>query len=100
MIFQPAEELPPGGAIEMIKNGALDNVDFIIGQHIWGLFPAGMIAIYYKEMMANADEFDIKIHGKGGHGSAPQDSVHALYSPFQLIFQPPVLYLWIYSRYL
>ena len=85
LIFQPAEELPPGGALEMIKNGALDNVDFIIGQHIWGLFPAGMIAIYYKEMMANADEFDIKIHGKGGHGSAPQDSVDAVYITAHLI---------------
>jgi amidohydrolase len=85
LIFQPAEELPPGGAAGMIKNGALDNVDFVIGQHIWGLLPAGKIAIYYKEMMANADEFDIKIHGKGGHGSAPQDSIDAVYITAHLI---------------
>ncbi|WP_337860642.1 amidohydrolase [Ferroplasma sp.] len=85
LIFQPAEELPPGGAVDMIKNGALDNVDYIIGQHIWGLFPAGKVAIYYKEMMANADEFDIKIHGRGGHGSAPQDSIDAVYITAHLI---------------
>ncbi len=85
LIFQPAEELPPGGAIPMIKNGALDGVDFIIGQHIWGLFPAGKIAIYYREMMANADEFNIKIHGKGGHGSAPQDSIDTVYIAAHLI---------------
>ena len=46
---------------------------------------AGKIAIYYKEMMANADEFDIKIHGKGGHGSAPQDSIDAVYITAHLI---------------
>ena len=85
LIFQPAEELPPGGAVGMIKNGALDGVDYIIGQHIMGFIPAGKIAIYYKEMMANADEFDIKIHGKGGHGSAPQDSIDAIYITAHLI---------------
>ncbi|AGO60765.1 M20 metallopeptidase family protein [Ferroplasma acidarmanus] len=85
LIFQPAEELPPGGAVGMIKNGALENVDFVIGQHIMGFIPAGKIAIYYKEMMANADEFDIKIHGKGGHGSAPQDSIDAIYITAHLI---------------
>ncbi|WMT52630.1 M20 metallopeptidase family protein [Ferroplasma acidiphilum] len=85
LIFQPAEELPPGGAVGMIKNGALDGVDYIIGQHIMGFIPAGKIAIYYKEMMANADEFDIKIHGKGGHGSAPQDSIDAVYITAHLI---------------
>jgi len=85
LIFQPAEELPPGGALPMIKNGALDGVDYIIGQHIWGLYPAGKVVIYYKEMMANADEFEIKIHGKGGHGSAPQDSIDAVYITSHLI---------------
>ncbi len=85
LIFQPAEETPPGGAIEMIKNGALKNVDYIIGQHIWGTLPAGKVAIYYKEMMANADEFTIKIHGKGGHGSAPQDSIDVIYIASHLI---------------
>ncbi len=85
LIFQPAEELPPGGALEMIKNGALNGVDYIIGQHIWGTLPSGKIGIYYNEMMANADEFTIKIHGKGGHGSAPQDSIDVIYIAAHLI---------------
>ena len=85
LIFQPAEELPPGGAIDMIKNGALENVDYIIGQHIMGSVPAGHVAIFYKEMMANADEFDITVHGKGGHGSAPQDAIDAVYITAHLI---------------
>jgi amidohydrolase len=85
LIFQPAEELPPGGAVDMIKNGALENVDYIIGQHIMGSVPAGHVAIFYKEMMANADEFDITVNGKGGHGSAPQDAIDAVYITAHLI---------------
>ncbi len=85
LIFQPAEELPPGGAVDMIKHGALDNVDYIIGQHIMGFLPAGHVAVYYKEMMANADEFDITVHGKGGHGSAPQDAIDAIYITAHLV---------------
>ncbi|AAT43357.1 M20 metallopeptidase family protein [Picrophilus oshimae] len=85
LIFQPAEESPPGGAIEMIKNGALENVDYIIGQHIWGSLDAGKIGIYYHEMMANADQFNIKIHGKGGHGSAPHEAIDTIYISSHLI---------------
>jgi amidohydrolase len=75
LLFQPAEEEPPGGAIEMIKEGALDGVDFIIGQHVMSSFPSGTIGVYKKEMMANADEFRIKIIGKGGHGAYPHMSI-------------------------
>ncbi len=85
LIFQPAEELPPGGAIPLIKAGALKGVDYIIGQHIMNQVPSGKIAVYYHEMMANADEFDIKIHGKGGHGSAPHLAVDAVYITTHLI---------------
>ncbi|MEM3191156.1 MAG: amidohydrolase [Candidatus Parvarchaeota archaeon] len=71
LLFQPAEESPPGGAIEMIRNGALDGVDFIIGQHVTSTLPSGTVGIYNKEMMANADEFKVRIIGKGGHGGYP-----------------------------
>ncbi|KJE49901.1 MULTISPECIES: M20 family metallopeptidase [Acidiplasma] len=85
LIFQPAEENPPGGAVEMIKNGALDGVDYIIGQHIWGNKDMGKAYIYYHEMMANADRFVIKLTGKGGHGSAPQDAIDVIYISGHLI---------------
>ncbi len=85
LIFQPAEESPPGGAVEMIKNGALENVDYIIGQHIWGSLDSGKVGIYYHEMMANADKFDIKLHGKGGHGSAPHEAIDTIYITSHLI---------------
>ncbi len=85
LIFQPAEESPPGGAVEMVKKGAMDDVDYVIGQHIISSIEAGKAGIYYHEMMANADHFTIKIHGKGGHGSEPQSAIDVIYISAHLI---------------
>lgn len=87
MLFQAAEEKPPGGAIDLINSGALDGVDYVIGQHVMSRFPTGKAAIYYGPMMANADEFRIKIRGVGGHGSAPQEAVDALSIACQYVVQ-------------
>lgn len=87
MLFQPAEERPPGGALDMIKNGALKGVDYVIGQHVMSRFPTGTAAIYFGPMMANADEFRIKIKGVGGHGSAPQEAIDALSIACQYVVQ-------------
>ncbi|MTI65551.1 MAG: amidohydrolase [Firmicutes bacterium] len=71
-IFQPAEE-GPGGAKEMIDEGALKNpkVDAIIGLHIWPEIDSGYVGIKKDTIMAAADRFDIKIKGLGGHGAVP-----------------------------
>ena len=78
LIFQQAEERPPGGAQGLIAAGALKDIDFIIGQHVMSTIPSGKVALFPREAMANADEFTVRIHGKGGHGSAPHETVDAL----------------------
>jgi amidohydrolase len=70
-LFQPAEELLPGGAKPMIEEGALDGVDAIFGLHFWQLLPTGKIGIVKGPMMAQPDDFRITVKGKGGHGSMP-----------------------------
>ncbi len=77
-MFQRAEERPPGGAVSLISGGVLNGMDFVIGQHVMSTIPAGKVALFPREAMANADEFTIRIHGKGGHGSAPHETVDAL----------------------
>lgn len=78
LLFQRAEERPPGGAIYLINGGALKGVDYVIGQHVFTRFESGKAAFFHREAMANADEFTIRIHGKGGHGSAPDEAIDAL----------------------
>ena len=78
LLFQRAEERPPGGAGYLINGGALKGVDYVIGQHVFTRFESGKAAFFYREAMANADEFTIRINGKGGHGSAPDEAIDAL----------------------
>ncbi|KLU60963.1 N-acyl-L-amino acid amidohydrolase [Peptococcaceae bacterium CEB3] len=78
-IFQHAEELfPPGGAEELVEAGVMDGVDAIIGGHIWAPLEAGKVGLAYGPMMASPDTFTIVIHGKGGHGAMPQQTVDAI----------------------
>lgn len=71
LLFQPAEELPPGGAIEYIKGGALDGVDYILGQHVMPTVPSGQIGLLPGPMMAASDRFKVTIQGSGSHASQP-----------------------------
>lgn len=73
LIFQPAEEILPGGAAKMIGEGALNNpkVDMIIGQHVAPHLPAGTVAVRKGHFMASMDEISIRVKGKGGHGAEP-----------------------------
>ncbi|RJS58750.1 M20 family metallopeptidase [Bacillus sp. PK3_68] len=75
LIHQFAEELVPGGAKEMIKDGCLDDVDAIFGTHLWSTIPVGQAAFQPQAIMAAADHFEVEIIGKGGHGGLPHETV-------------------------
>ncbi|QYF85622.1 amidohydrolase [Brevibacterium sp. PAMC21349] len=74
-LFQHAEELPPGGAQEMVRAGVLDGVDMIIGSHLLSTLPLGKISLGYGPVLAGADTFNITVVGKGGHASQPELTV-------------------------
>ncbi len=83
-LFQPSEEQFPGGAEAMIREGALQGVDAIIGAHLWEPVNIGTIGISFGRFMASPDEFTITIKGRGGHGSMPHQTVDALLTVAQL----------------
>ncbi|WYM77583.1 amidohydrolase [Methanolobus sp. ZRKC2] len=72
LIFQPAEEVPPGGAVRVIEEGGIEDVDAIIGLHIFGDVDSGKINIRPGPFMASSNRFTVKIFGKGGHHSTPE----------------------------
>ncbi|EFC90561.1 amidohydrolase [Dethiosulfovibrio peptidovorans DSM 11002] len=74
LIFQHAEERG-GGARELVEEGVLDGVDAVFGQHIWSPVPSGSISYCYGPTMASADQFELRIQGRGGHGSMPHLSI-------------------------
>ncbi|WP_256942436.1 M20 family metallopeptidase [Bacillus sp. OV166] len=77
-IFQPAEEVNPGGAIGMIKEGVLNGVEAIFGLHLWSELPSGTFRTCAGPMMAATDRFTIEIEGKGGHGGMPHKTIDSI----------------------
>lgn len=86
-IFQPAEEVCPGGAKGMIEAGVLRGADVIYGVHLWTPFAAGTAASAPGPLMAAADEFFIDIQGKGGHGGMPHVTVDSVVAGAALVMQ-------------
>lgn len=74
LIFQPGEEIIPGGASLMIKDKVLENPrpQYILGQHVMPMIPAGKVGFRSGLYMASADELYLTIKGKGGHGAMPE----------------------------
>jgi amidohydrolase len=75
LFFQPAEELALG-AKSMLSE--IDDVDNILGMHVWSPIPSGKISVDPGPKMAATDIFKIRVKGKGGHGSAPHQGVDAV----------------------
>lgn len=71
IIHQPAEEVPPGGAIGMIKSGLLDDLDAIYGIHLLPMGPAGTVGYHAGYSFNGRAYMKLKIQGRGGHGSSP-----------------------------
>ena len=85
LIFQPAEEKPPGGAKFMIEDGALEGVDYVYGAHLASDLPLGKISTAAGPIMASVDAFTIKLFGKGGHGAYPHTTKDSIIAATQLI---------------
>ncbi|WDF04273.1 M20 metallopeptidase family protein [Shouchella hunanensis] len=85
LIFQHAEELPPGGAKEMIADGCLDDVDVIFGAHVSSHLPLGKVSCTPGAVMAAVDKFRIHIQGKGGHGAQPHTTLDSIVVGSQLV---------------
>ncbi|RAI94990.1 amidohydrolase [Algoriphagus yeomjeoni] len=74
LIFQPGEEVAPGGASLMIADKVLENPrpNGIIGQHVMPFIEVGKVGFRPGIYMASADEIYVTVKGKGGHAAMPE----------------------------
>ncbi|AXR73991.1 MULTISPECIES: amidohydrolase [Auritidibacter] len=75
-LFQPGEE-KAAGAKAMVEDGLVDKIptpDVCFGQHVM-VFEAGHIGVVAGPVMSAADSVKITVHGRGAHGSLPQNSI-------------------------
>lgn len=81
LVFQPAEELMPGGAEDVVAQEGLLGVDRIFALHCDPTLDAGQVGLRVGAITAAADQIDVTLTGRGGHTSRPhltQDLTYAL----------------------
>jgi amidohydrolase len=81
LIFQPAEEVMPGGALGVIAAGGLEGVHRIYALHCDPRLDAGQVGLRVGALTAASDRILVRLLGPGGHTSRPHltaDLVHAL----------------------
>lgn len=89
--FQPSEEgnngEEVGGAEMMMRDGVLDGprVDMTLSLHLWNEKPLGWVNVAKGPVMAGAEEFKIKVIGKGGHGAIPDLAVDPVVCAAQIV---------------
>jgi amidohydrolase len=89
--FQPSEEglngEEVGGNEMMIRDGVLDGpkVEHTLAMHVWNEKPVGWVGVGKGPVMAGAEQFEIKITGKGGHGAVPHLTIDPIVAAAQVI---------------
>ncbi len=71
LLFQPAEEVMPGGAQHLISHGALEGVDRIFALHCDPSVDVGAVGLRTGPITSAADRIDVRLEGNGGHTSRP-----------------------------
>ena len=87
LLFQPAEEISPGGAEPCVKEGVLQNPDVTLafGMHLWNMLEFGKIGLRAGPLMAEADRFELTVTGKGTHAATPQLGADPIVAAAQIV---------------
>jgi amidohydrolase len=91
LLFQPAEEVQPSGAQELIAQGALDGVNRIVALHCDPRYQVGTVAIKTGSITSAADLITIYAYGDGGHTSRPQLTQDLVFATAEMLIQLPAV---------
>jgi amidohydrolase len=89
LIFQPAEELMPGGAIDAIAAGVLTGVSRIFALHCDPRLAVGKVAVTAGPITSAADSMEVTLQSPGGHTSRPHLTADLIYGLGTLITGVP-----------
>ncbi|RNL82308.1 M20 family metallopeptidase [Halostreptopolyspora alba] len=88
LVFQPAEEMP-GGAREVIKTGAVDDVDRIFALHCDPRLTVGQVGMRAGAITAACDQLLVRLSGPGGHTARPHLSADLVYTLGKVVTELP-----------
>ncbi|WP_432072082.1 M20 family metallopeptidase [Streptomyces wuyuanensis] len=91
LIFQPAEEVLPGGAADAIESGALDGVGRIIAVHCDPRVDVGRIGLRIGPITSACDRLEITLDGPGGHTARPHLTTDLVTAAAKIVTEVPAL---------
>lgn len=89
LVFQPAEEIMPGGAHEVMGSGAMADVDAVFALHCDPSLDVGRVGLREGALTGAADALTVRLSGRGGHTSRPHLTEDLTYAIGVLITQLP-----------
>jgi len=89
LLFQPAEEVMPGGALEVIAAGALEGVQHVYGLHCDPSIDVGKVGLRVGPLTGAADALTVRLTGHGGHTSRPHLTEDLTYALGKLVTDLP-----------
>ncbi len=89
LVFQPAEEVMPGGALDVIEAGLVDSADLALAVHCDPSLEVGRVGLRSGPITAASDMVTMRLHGPGGHTSRPHNTVDLIYALGQLLTALP-----------
>jgi amidohydrolase len=89
LIFEPAEEVMPGGALGVIAAGGLEGVHRIYGLHCDPRLQVGQVGLRVGALTAAADRILVRLTGPGGHTSRPHLTADLVYALATLVTELP-----------
>ncbi|MGI8682912.1 MAG: amidohydrolase [Mycobacteriales bacterium] len=91
LLFQPAEELTPGGALDVVNAGGLDGVRSIFALHCDPRAEVGRLGVRAGPITAAADQIEVVVTGAGGHTARPHLSADVVFALGEIVTRVPAL---------
>lgn len=91
LLFQPAEEVMPGGALRVLAAGALKGVSRIFALHCDPSLDVGQVGLREGPITGASDHITVRLSGRGGHTSRPHLTEDLTYALGSLLTQLPAV---------
>jgi amidohydrolase len=91
LIFQPAEELTPGGALDVLADGEVAGLHRVFALHCDPRLQVGMAGFRAGPITAGADRIQVTMRGPGGHTARPHLTADLVFALGAVVTQLPAL---------
>jgi amidohydrolase len=91
LLFQPAEEVMPGGATSLIELGALEGIEQVFCLHCDPTLDLGQVGVREGPITGAADQLEVRLTGSGGHTSRPHLTEDLTFALGKLITELPAV---------